>query len=331
MEKKNSTEKINLSNQILHLLEGLFVGFASAIPFFHIKNFKDALSIKELPFEHVSKKEKLKHDLTKGLKDENPYKASLLKELLYLFCHRFTYLLGAIIGFALFFFIPCKTISSQYPIAIYGAFLALSLGFGFYEIVNIVKHKNEKSHYFSSLILFIITCAICFLLLKFSYSNTSMIWDNETYKKLCLAIGFFFSGFLVSFSGMSLMTLFFFSGFFLPISNLFIGTLYEHTSIMLCVISLLSTLLGSFIALVLKRHGQFTLEKSSIHLAIYVMGIIFVSMTKIKAPFLTGVSTEYAEWITIGSSVFVALLVSIALSIRKFGFLKKDKIDEELQ
>ncbi len=330
MKKNNNTEKVTFSNMMLHLFEGVFAGFASGVPFFQVKNLKGALSMKEIPFEKVRKDEQNKNALVRGIDDNNPYKMSLLGELVYLLCHRFTYLVGFIVGFALFFFIPAQNLVTQYPTAIYGGFIALSVGFVIFEIYTIIKNRKEKTHYIPSLLLFILTCCLCFILLKFAYGNVADIWADEKWQKLILIGGFFLSGFLLTFSGMSLTTLFFFSGLLISVSDVFNATLYSHTGILNCGLAIVSGIIGSFVALILLRHNSFVLEKSSINLGFYVMGIIFIALNKIKSPFVTGVSTIYAEWITIGTTIAVCLFVSLGLTIRNYGFMKKDKIDEEL-
>ena len=330
MEKNNNTEKVSVSSMLLHLLEGVFAGFASGVPFFHVESLKNAMSVKDLPFEKVDKKEVNRNALLKGLDDSNPYRMSFLSELLYLFTHRFTYLVGAIIGFVLFFFVPCKDLINQYPTAIYGGFVALSLGFGFYEVMRIIRNKDRKNHYIPSILCFIVAAVVCFLLLKFVYGNATELWENNLYQKMILVGGFLLAGFLLTFSGMSMMTLFFFSGFLLSVSDLFNASLYAHNNLLLCGLALVGALVGSFVAMIVRRQGKFDMEKAGINLGFYLMGIIFIAMKKIKKPFLSGISTVYAEWITIGTTIAVCLLVSIGLTIRNYGFLKKDKIDEEL-
>ncbi len=320
-------EKSSFSKSIMNILEGLFVGFASAVPFFQTKSLKETMSLREYPFRRIEKKEKNQILLTCGINDD-PYKISLLKELGILFSLRFTYLLGAIIGFALFFFIPFESLLSSYPLALYGSLALSGLGFLIFEVAKMFKNEEKKKHLFSSLCIFLVSGAVFYVFLKFFSSSLNQIWVSDSFLSLYFLIAFLVSGFVLVFSGMGISTLFFMTGNFISVSNYFNHMLYEKGPLKMALFCLVGFLIGGFFALLLKRRGDFVLEKAGLNSGIYVAGIFYIMTTFIKPPYLTSVSSELAQWLTIGTSLAVSLLVPIALGIHQF-VSKKDKIDKE--
>lgn len=320
-------EKFSFSKSVMNILEGLFVGFASAVPFFQVKSLKETMSLREYPFRRIEKKEKNKVLLTNGI-DDDPYKVSLLKELGILFSLRFTYLLGAILGFALFFFIPFGNLLSSYPFALYGSLALSGLGFLIFEVAKMFKNEEKKRHLLPSLFIFLVSGAVFYVYLKFFSSLLDPIWTSDTFLSLYFVIAFLISGFVLVFSGMGISTIFFVSGNFISVSNYFNHMLYEKGPIKMALFCLIGFLVGGFFALLLKRRGDFALEKASLNSGIYVAGIFYIMTTYIKPPYLTSVSTVLAQWLTIGTCFAVSLLVPIALGIHQF-LSKKDKIDKE--
>ncbi len=320
-------EKFGFSKSVMNILEGLFVGFASAVPFFQVKSLKETMSLREYPFRRIEKKEKNKVLLTNGINDD-PYKASLLKELGILFSLRFTYLLGAILGFALFFFIPFNSLLSSYPFAIYGSLALGGLGFLIFEAAKMFKNAEKKRHLLPSLGIFLFSGAIFYVFLRFFSTSLYQIWVSDKFLSFYFLIVFLVSGFILVFSGMGISTIFFMTGNFISVSNYFNCMLYEKGPIKIALICLIGFLVGGFFALLLKRKGEFVMEKASLNSGIYVAGIFYIMTTFIKPPYLTSVSSVLAQWLTIGTCFAVSLLVPIALGIHQF-VSKKDKIDKE--
>ncbi len=320
-------EKYSFSKSIMNILEGLFVGFASAVPFFQTKSLKEAMSLREYPFRHIEKKEKNKILLTNEI-NEDPYKVSLLKELGILSSLRFTYLLGAIFGFALFFFIPFEDLLASYPFALYGSLALSGLGFLIFEVAKMFKNEEKKKHLLPSLGIFLLSGALCYVFLKFFSSSFEQIWISDSFLSLYLLSAFLISGFVLVFSGMGISTIFFMTGNFISVANCFKSMLYEKGPIKIAMFCLIGFLIGGFFALLLKRRGDFVLEKASLNSGIYVAGIFYIMTTLIKPPYLTSVSTVLAQWLTIGTCFAVSLLVPISLGIHQF-VSKKDKIDKE--
>jgi hypothetical protein len=322
MKTNNNNEKITFSNALLHVIQGLFLGFANGIPFFNLHNLKEVMSIKEIPFRRPGTKNSENED--------SSYEMTYPEELLYLLKHKSAMIIGTIIGLALFFFIPVDYLIENYPFAIYSSLLSMSVVFCLFEGLRIYRAKKERKHILISAITGVITFLCTFLILKFLSSSMSGVYEGEATKVLILAVLFLFGGFLYSFSGISLVTLIFVFSGYRSMASGFNTTLYEHTGFLTPILTLICAILGYLLGELLKRQDSFEMEKPSANVGLYLGVILYIAIDKMKAPYLTGVSTEIAEWITIGSAIFASLLISVVLSIHLLPTKKKDSIDEVL-
>lgn len=326
----NNIEKINFSNYLIKFIQGIFIGLASAWPFFQVKNLKDCMNLKKLPFRKEEKiKNKYLNILTKSIRNEDKYQCSFLYEMLYLLGHRWTYIIGALIGFAIFFFIPFDTLLGNYPLAFYGSIIALSIGFILYEVYSVIKAKKSKEHVITSIVLLAVIVTVS-ILINQSQLIAKLDFTKDSILVFFIGITFLIGGFLLAFTGMSITSLIVIFGGFMNIFSAFNTILYQHNRLSIVAIAVIATLIGIALALLIDRQSDFGLEKSSINIAIYVSIIFLTFKNNIKEPYLTEISTDIAQWITIGVTIFVSLFIGIALTMSKYPFFnKKDKYNEE--
>lgn len=322
-KQNNNLDKITFSHLLIRLIEGLFIGFANGLPFFQVEDLLDIFSLNKPDFKRPKKyKNYLMKHLVKGIDDNDFSHCSFIKELLFLITHRFTYVLGILIGFALFFFIPVKSLAADYPIAYYGSVMAVCVGFIFFELYRFIKSSEKKTFHIivSSVLLLVILIGSFFLL---SYSPLSdFSFDTQKKSLLILSILFFASSFLFSFSGLSMTSLLFLSGCFINVADLFRDIVYQHNSISFVAILVLSSILGVIPSLLIKRFHSFNCEKSAINIGVF-LAAIYSMKDKIKEPFFTEVSTQTAQIITISMAITVSLLVPIVITLHRFPFFNK--------
>lgn len=322
-EQNNKLDKITFSNLLIRLIQGLFLGFSNAIPFFQTNTLKEIFHLDKPVFEKEKKgKNKLENTLLGGIRDENPFHCSFLKQILFLLSHRATYFIGSLIGFALFFFIPLSSLTEEYPLAFYSSTIALCIGFGLGEAASIKEESWKRKDFLIAFLILLSSIAISFSLLRFSPLK-SFSFNNSTKATALLGVLFFLGCFLFSLCGLSTTSLLFLSGCFLDISEFFRKIVYERNDFKLPLVLIFCSLLGILLAQYLLRFSSVRKQKNSIAIGVYLTVAIHLFITKIKPPFLTDVSTEIAQWITIGMTIAVSLLLPLSLSMHRFSFLNK--------
>lgn len=320
MKKRQNNDRITLSNYLVSFIEGLFIGFANGLPFFQCENLKEDMGLLDPDKEQERQR---KNILLAGLKGHHSFLDFLVAIL-----HRWTYILGAIIGFMLFFFIPVWQLKSQYPLAYYGSSILLCFGFLLYEVYRFFSDKKDKMHRNVSLLVFLISFASCYLLFHFFYEQKDIVSEGiKGY--LFFLISFFLGTFLSSYGGISFATLFILIGSYLPLCNMLKTFLYTREGMIYIIFALIGALLGLTYSFFLKQKTILTDEKRAFRAALYASAILYLSITHIKEPFISDVSTQLASWFTTGSVLAVSLLVPIALTMHGYRFLKdRDEVKQ---
>ncbi len=324
MNEKDTQEKITIGNLIVRFIEGLILGFTSGVPFFQMRDLKETMGIKELHFYKDEKGiEPLRRKLTRGIRNQHQIQGSFLSNILWIIKYRWTYLLGCIIGFVVFFFIPVHDLIKNYPTAISGGLLALCFGFIFYEFYRI--HRSQKVRAHKKTILITLGCAslFCFFSLFFMRER------NFEFKVGVLSVALiafisFLAGFISVCSGLSMGTTLYLTNSYLFFSETMNDFLYKHENIGLVLIYLASSLAGSVLGVFFKRQVlYFEGERSMFNSAIFFAGACYLAIRGFVGDKVTDVSTETAQIITIFTTVFACLLISFALTIHGFKFFNK--------
>lgn len=318
MKNRQNNDRITFSNYLVSLIEGLFIGFANGLPFFQCDDLKETMGLSNPEKEKEIQK---KNILTSGMKGSNAFMGFLSMLL-----HKWVYILGAIIGFVLFFFIPVWQLKSQYPLAYYGSSVLLCFGFLIYEAYRFFTDKKEKKHFGISILVFILSFIACYLLLHFFYEQKEVLPDGfQGY--LFFLLAFLIGSFLSSYGGVSLTTLFILIGSYLPLCNMLKTFLYAKEGLIYVLCALIGALIGLTLSFFLKRKVLLNDEKRSFRMALYLSAILYLSINHIKEPFISDVSTTMASWFTTGSVLFVSLLMPVALTMHGYRFLKdKDEV-----
>lgn len=309
------TEKFSISNLIIRFIQGLFLGFSSGLPIFQCHNLKESMGLKNLKF--------IKQNETK--RSENEIQGSFFIELLYLLKYRTTYFIGVLIGFLLFFFIPMTQLSINYKISIFGGIIAFCIPFMIFEAYklkkNLKRRKRRNKILISGLISIIIGFGLPFLFNLFPISI-----ENETILLLFFVLMTFIGVLLLNLTGLSIMTPLYLTGTYFTYCDTLNDFLYKHTNITMVILGIIASLCAILISLITKRELKIGKDiYGSINFGIYLGVIIFTAITHIDPPYISEISTELAQYLTIGTSIFACLLVSFALTIHGYKkFNKKD-------
>lgn len=315
MEKN---KKISIHQLFLNFIKGLFIGFFNGIPFFQVDHLKSTLNIKE--------KERFK--LEKNQEEYMP----LGKQICYLLSHYFTYMIAFILGFVFFFFIPISQLIDDYKYALSCFIATLSLGFLIYEFHKITELKEINSKHISFSIILMISIIIgSYFTHKYLFEN-SLIIEYNTKSYLVLAGIIFIASFILTFSGMSLTTVLFIAALYSSFSDIINLLLYNHKHLVLLVLIVISLLVGSLFAIIIKRQFKtLYLEKIAINVGLYSYALFYLLVTYIgKGPIISTVSTSrIAQYITMGCSAFAGLVISIVLTLHGYKLAHKQEDKEK--
>lgn len=313
--QKTPIEKFSLGNIIIRFIQGIFLGFASSFPLFQCRDLKETMGLKTLKF--ISEKE--------VKRTESEIQSSFLMELLYLLKYRFSYFIGILIGFFLFFFIPMTQLSIDYKISIFGSIIAFCIPFMIFEVYKLQKdlkrRKRRNKIIVTAFIALIIGLGLPMILKYFPLSL-----NNEILSIFFFVFLIFIGTILLSLTGMSVMTPFYLTGTYFSYCDTLNSFLYTHSNITLVILGIFSSLCALLVSLLIKRYLNIGKDiYSSFNFGIYLGAILFTIITYIKSPFISGISTELAQYLTIGTSVFASLLTAFALTIH--GYKKLNKKD----
>ena len=315
MNEQDHTEKLTFGNLCLRFIQGMLLGFLNGVPLFQIQDLKETLGFRKE-------------------REMSTFK-SIKERFLFLLLHRSTYLIGGFLGFLLFFYIPVLELTTDYPTAIYAGIGAMSIGFAALEVYRFVRARKKTINYIRSAILFVLSFLV--LLLCGMFSQEPDFLHSSTY--LFYFFLFVIASFILSFSGLSLMTLVYFMNNAILLSDSLRNLLYEHKNVGLLFVLLFAVLIGytgyqffdHFYVQKQKRlQGRFSLaaEKHALNFGIYLASFFLSFAVKMHAPYYTGITKEYVELITILTSAFAGFFVSIGLTIHGYRQLNREDYRE---
>lgn len=315
MNEQDHTEKITFGNICLRLLQGLLLGFTCEVPVFNTNALKETLGFR---------KEK-----------ELAESKTIQDRFLFLLTHRISYLIGAFVGFFLFFFVPVSMLKENYATAIYAAIGSMSLGFCVLEGYRFSRARKNTTSYIRSAILFFVVFLVFLLCTIFLKEPTEL-----TGGKVALAFFLFLvSSFLLCFTGFSIGTIFYFFNNYVLYSSALNTFLYKHTNVSLFVVTFLGVVLGyvgyQFFDHFFVQHKKHVLGKYSLAAEKHALGFaftltsVFVSfLFKMHAPYYSDVTKQYVQLITILTCAFAGLFVSIGLTIHGYRSLNREDYRE---
>ena len=324
MEKEQEKYKFSIGLAITRFLQGMLLGFSSGIPLFQTRNLHDTLGLEEIRFY-------------KKAKENNPVRNKSLNGRSYLgtvgwiLAHYWHYLLGSMLGFALFFTIPIVDISKQYPAAIYFGMLAMCLGFIPFEIYKIAKSRKLHNHILSTFLTAIITVGISLILLfslrRWSVEVNAFKYREDVVTAIVIFISFLVSNLVISTSGLSIGTTLFLLNQYVNFSSVMNSFIYDHKYISLFLIYLLSGAAGCFVAVFVRRqYHHVEAETSAFNIAIMIVCCVWMGIDGLQDSnnLLTDVSTPLAQGITIACATMASLMMSIALTIHGYRCFNKE-------
>ena len=306
-------------NWFLRIIQGIFIGAFSMIPFSHQRNLEECIKT-----------------------DDRVFKNGFVS-----YRRRWAYVLGMILGVILFAFIPLRFLIPNFPFALYTGLAVFTLGSIVYEIYRMFTLKEKTSIALMILALIVGVGAV----IATRYFNLSKLTSftggvEVVYLFLILTIGSFIS----TYSGMGLGTFFLMSGSYMAMyesfdslaylknfrlglqsfketksfSNLF--SIIQNDTIVLLVL-ILSIFIGSFLGFILRNKPNRERVKSSLNLGIYIPLVAFFIKDKvIGQPMYTEVvKSTIAQLITNISVILIFLVVPFVLSIHGYRFLNKEK------
>lgn len=326
MNEFKRTEKITVGNILTRLLQGSVLGLTSMIPFFQVKDLKETLSLKEKIFQKDTKSDhRLKDILTESLTLSQNRHLSFFKTLLWYITHRWSYMIGFLIGFLVFFFIPVNRLTEEFSFAVYGGMMALSGGFLFYELNKALKNRYSHKELLSTLLFFLSGVILPWLTtILFDHLAIEVIPDT-THGLILLAI-LFVASFILSYTGMSLGTMFYLTSTFKGYSVIFNTFLYEHTDYIFILYAVIGILLGYTLSVFVKRFfGALRQEGSSFNAGVYIFSLFYIGFVELKQCALIDTVSELSQQITIGTTIAGCFLIALMLTIHGFAiFNQKD-------
>lgn len=137
---------------------------------------------------------------------------------------RILYVVGFVLGFLLFFLVPVQMLAEGYSFAITCLLLALFLSFAIYDVYRLIRNQDRK-HLVSSLLLFLVFCAVPFL---FHFVKIDLSSFSDTMLLLVFFLLALFSSFFSSFAGIAVGSLFFVTATYLPLSERLFSIVRGH-------------------------------------------------------------------------------------------------------
>ena len=305
----NHTEHRSFSTHLIQIIKGLFLGWTTSLPFFSISSLKECVKKEDSSFE-----------------EEN-----FGKRLLLHLHENYTYFIGFMVGFLLFFFIPFKTLIPTYPIATYAGLGALILPFLASEVFLFIRSfKKDKVSILSSSIIFVVIFALSMLLYFVLQDKTYFDMSSFSFGLVLVYVIITMSSFISCFSGLGIGTLLFFMHMYLPYEESMRTFVYKDFSYLpLAIFSLLGLLSGYVLhqALLYFVRRDFGMEKRASSIAFYLAGLILILATKIKEPWYIEdkVITETAQLFVTLASVMGCLFLSFTLSAHRYSFMNKEE------
>ncbi len=298
--KKKRSEYLSYTFRCLGRgLLGLFAGLLSALPFFNSRAFSETFRLD--PSSH-------------GVK------VSIAK--------RWSYLLGGLVGFLLFFLLPVDYVAESYPLAIKGLILSFCLAFGIYEAYRIYRSRNAKET----------PLAIVFLLVGLAvpvlfHFFTIKVENILTLGGFAILFGVSFAAGFLLFSGISLGTAFSVTSLYLVFYEAFKSQRGEPFNPLFFGSLILGILLGFALSRPLSGK-KFTMSQNALALGFHLSTLVLVAAFEIKPPYFTEITTsEMAQLFTILAITIAGLGLGLAFTYHAYRRLNKDERleDERLE
>ena len=291
--KTNREESSYLGKSFARLLLGAVSGFLTAVPFFNNRAFSETF--------HMEDSEKKRW-----------------------FSGKWSYFLGAFLGFFFFFLVPVRYLAEGYPLAILCMFLGLSLVFGVYEIYCLYR-KKKRQHIPSSIVLFILFFALPIML---HFYPISLLQTEGHAFFLMLALLLLLGTFFAAFSGISIGSILYLSGSYLTFSDS-MAEIARFKDVsdrnLFIVVVFLAVLVGGLLAQCLRRFSL-TMEKDAINGGLHLGVIVTIAAFEIREPFFTDISTSVDAQIYLTIAVALAsLAVGVAFTYHGYFFLNEDE------
>lgn len=287
-----------------------------AFPTFLLSFLKSLLSsfFEGMPLFH---RQKLSHLLNE--KEEDGFSSFLSVTL--------PRLLATACAVTVFFYIPIDMMLERYHTGIYGGMGIMALLFLIAEVYEFIKEKQkDKRHLLASLILFVIFFSLSFSLHYLPLKTP----EEESMIPFLLMALLSLSSFLSSFSGISSFSILFFLGQYSYFSSYLRKTVYEGMKgwLFLFVILFFGYFIGrTFYLFFQGKLKNLSSEKHSINASLFLSGILYLAIDKIKAPwyFDSETITITAQNITLITTLFVFLIVGGILIYPTFRKKKEEE------